>query len=483
MKISIVGTGYVGLVSGACFAESGLQVVCVDKDANKIDGLKRGIVPIHEPGLTELVLGNTASGRLSFTTSLTEALAGAELAFIAVGTPPRHGDGEADLGYVFSAAREIAQGASGHLVVVVKSTVPVGTSDAIGRVFARERPELDFAIVSNPEFLREGSAIKDFQFPDRIVIGTGDPSALRLMRRLYARQEAARVPLQSTTNRTAELIKYAANAFLALKISFINEMADVCEQVDSDISDVSLGMGLDHRIGQAFLNAGPGFGGSCFPKDTMALLRTSQDYGAPMRLVQETIFVNDSRKRRMAHKVIDAFDGDIAGKTVAVLGLTFKPGTDDMRESPAIPLVEALQKAGATVRVYDPVALEKARSIFDDVDLCADPYECVRGADATVLVTDWPAIRRLDLKILARSMRTLILVDLRNGFNRERARQLGFTHIQIGRQIGRPPAVDAIQPRGRREATGPTVAHGLASTALAKDRRTGAKEERTGDRS
>ncbi|MEO5759603.1 MAG: UDP-glucose/GDP-mannose dehydrogenase family protein [Mesorhizobium sp.] len=469
MKIAVVGTGYVGLVSGACFAESGHEIACVDKDASKIAGLKRGVVPIFEPGLTDLILANAAAGRLSFTTDLKQALAGTELAFIAVGTPPRLSDGEADLSFVFSAAKEIALGASSDLIVVVKSTVPVGTCDAVRRVFARERPELDVTVVSNPEFLREGSAIKDFQCPDRIVIGAQDARALQAMRRLYARQEAAGVPLQFTANRTAELIKYAANAFLALKVSFINEMADVCEQADSDIAEVSIGMGLDHRIGQAFLNAGPGFGGSCFPKDTMALLRTSQEYGVPMRLVQETIFINDSRKRRMAQKVIDAFDGDINGKTVAVLGLTFKPDTDDMRESPAIPLIETLQKAGAIIRAYDPVALEKARAIFNDVEMFADPYECVCQADAMVMVTDWSVIKKLDLKIIAQSMRTRVLVDLRNGFDRERVSEAGFTHIQIGR----PPAIAADQGNNIHKVTSATVARGSAPVELAKSRRRG----------
>jgi UDPglucose 6-dehydrogenase len=434
VKIAVIGTGYVGLVSGTCFAAWGNEVVCVDKNAQKIKGLERGIVPIYEPDLDELVEYNAASGRLSFTCDLAQAVKGAPVVFIAVGTPPRAGHGDADLSFVYMAARELAPLIDENAVVVVKSTVPVGTGDVVQKIIGSVRRAGTFSVASNPEFLREGVAVRDFLEPDRVVIGVEDDRARAILSKLYGVPlKAYKTPIVVTQRRTSELIKYASNAFLATKITFINELADLCEQVGSDVGQLALGMGLDTRIGRSFLNAGPGYGGSCFPKDTMALLRTAQDYGVPLRIVEETVTANEARKRRMALKVMDAVGGKVEDLTIAVLGLTFKPDTDDMREAPSVPLIETLQRFGARIRGYDPVGLENARQILSDVELCDDPYECARGADAVVVLTEWDDIRKLDLARLGTVMRQAILVDLRNAFERGAAEAAGFRVSTIGR--------------------------------------------------
>jgi UDPglucose 6-dehydrogenase len=434
MKIAVIGTGYVGLVSGTCFATWGNEVVCVDKDAQKIEALQRCAVPIYEPGLDELVERNTATGRLSFTCNLAEALKGAAVVFIAVGTPPRAGHGDADLSFVYMAARELAPLIDDNTVVVVKSTVPVGTGDVVQKIIGSMRKAGTFSVASNPEFLREGVAIRDFLEPDRVVIGVEDEFARKVLATLYGVPlEAQKTPIVVTQRRTSELIKYAANAFLATKITFINEMADLCEQVGSNVGELALGMGLDKRIGTSFLNAGPGYGGSCFPKDTLALLRTAQDYGVSVRIVEETVTANEARKRRMALKVMDALDGDVQGRTIAVLGLTFKPDTDDMRDAPSVPLIETLQRFGANIRVYDPVGTENASRILSDVEFCDDAYECARDADAVVVVTEWDSIRKLDLACLKKTMRQAVLIDLRNAFAPGVAEGLGFRVSAIGR--------------------------------------------------
>ncbi|WP_273793269.1 UDP-glucose dehydrogenase family protein [Brucella anthropi] len=436
MKIAVIGTGYVGLVSGTCFAAWGHEVVCVDKDAQKIARLERGIVPIYEPGLDELVERNFAFGRLSFTTSLAEAVKGAELVFIAVGTPARAGHGDADLSFVYMAARELAPLIEDSSVVVVKSTVPVGTGDVVQKIIGSVRRPGTFSVASNPEFLREGVAIRDFLQPDRVVIGVEDERARSVLVALYAPPlEALKTPIVITQRRTSELIKYAANAFLATKITFINELADLCEEVGSDVTELALGMGLDKRIGTSSLNAGPGYGGSCFPKDTIALLRTAQDHGVALRLVEETVTVNEARKRRMALKVLDALGGSVEGRTIAVLGLTFKPDTDDMRDAPAIPLIETLQRFGAKIRAYDPAGMENARHLLSDVEFCDDPYECLNTADAAVIVTEWDSIRKLDLVRMKRVMQDAVLVDLRNVFSPAIAENLGFQISTIGRSV------------------------------------------------
>ncbi|AZN98275.1 UDP-glucose/GDP-mannose dehydrogenase family protein [Mesorhizobium sp. M9A.F.Ca.ET.002.03.1.2] len=434
MKIAMIGTGYVGLVSGTCFAEWGNEVVCVDKNADKIRQLEQGKLPIYEPGLDRLVRCNHAAGRLSFTTDLAAALSNAEIVFIAVGTPPRPGIGDADLSFVCMAAREIALSLKDHAVVAVKSTVPVGTGDIVERIIASSRPEGRFSVVSNPEFLREGSAIDDFLFPDRVVVGVEDEYAREAMQALYRPLADANTPVIVTQRRAAELIKYASNAFLATKITFINELADLCEEVGTDVSELALGVGLDHRIGKAFLSAGPGYGGSCFPKDTLALLRTAQDYGVSLRIVEETVAANEARKRKMALKVVDAVGGDVDGLTIAVLGLTFKPDTDDMRDAPSVPLIEALQRFGANIRAHDPVGMENAARIFENVALFEDPYECARDADAVIVVTEWASICQLDLHRLRQAMRSPILIDLRNAFGRGAA-QAGFQVTSIGRPV------------------------------------------------
>ncbi|TIS57085.1 MAG: UDP-glucose/GDP-mannose dehydrogenase family protein [Mesorhizobium sp.] len=435
MKIAMIGTGYVGLVSGTCFAEWGNEVVCVDKNVDKIAQLKQGKLPIYEPGLETLVRRNRAAGRLSFTSNLATAMRGVDIVFIAVGTPPRPGLGDADLSFVYMAAKEIALSLEGYAVVAVKSTVPVGTGDIVEKIISTVRPPESFSVVSNPEFLREGTAIDDFLFPDRIVVGAEDDHARTAMLALYGPLADANTPIIISQRRAAELLKYASNAFLATKITFINELADLCEQVGTDVSELALGLGLDHRIGKAFLNAGPGYGGSCFPKDTLALLRTAQDYGVPLRIVEETVAANEARKRKMALKVVDAVGGDVDGLTISILGLTFKPDTDDMRDAPSVPLIEALQRFGATIRAHDPIGMENAARIFENVALFDDPYECARGADCVIVVTEWESIRQLDLYRLRQVMRSPILIDLRNAFGRGAAQAAGFQVTSIGRPV------------------------------------------------
>ncbi len=434
MKITMIGAGYVGLVSGACLADFGHDVVCVDLDQKKIDALLSGVMPIYEPGLAELVATNVRAGRLSFTTNLKAAVAGAEAAFIAVGTPSRRGDGHADLTYVYQAANDIARAMTGPLVVVTKSTVPVGTGDEVERILREVAPDADVAVVSNPEFLREGAAIHDFKRPDRIVIGTSDDRARAVMQQVYRPLYLNQAPLVFTERRTAELIKYAANAFLATKITFINEMADLCEAVGANVQDVARGIGLDNRIGGKFLHAGPGYGGSCFPKDTLALLKTAEDYDVPCRIVESVVQVNESRKRAMGRKIIEAMgDGPVRGKTVGLLGVTFKPNTDDMRDAPSIAIVQALEDAGIRVVAYDPEGMEAAKPMMPHVTFRADPYSVAEGADALAIVTEWDAFRALDLERLAGLMTQPVLVDLRNVYKPEEARARGFVYSSVGR--------------------------------------------------
>ncbi len=429
----MIGTGYVGLVSGACFADFGHEVTCVDKDRGKIAALGRGEVPIYEPGLNDLVAANARGGRLKFTTELAPAVAAADAVFIAVGTPSRRGDGHADLTFVYEAAREIARALDGFTVVITKSTVPVGTGDEVERIIKETRPAAEFAVVSNPEFLREGAAIRDFKHPDRIVVGTTEARAREVMSELYRPLYLNRAPLLFTDRRTAELIKYAANAFLATKITFINEIADLAEKVGADVQEVARGIGLDNRIGSKFLHAGPGFGGSCFPKDTLALLKTGQDNDAPLRVVEAVVAVNDARKRAMARKVAHALGGELRGKTIAVLGLTFKPNTDDMRESPSIPLITALQDMGAKVRAYDPAGMEQAKPLVSNVAFCQDAYSCAEGASALVIVTEWEQFRALDFDRLKGVMQRAVLVDLRNIYPPDEVARAGFTYESVGR--------------------------------------------------
>ena len=433
MRITMIGSGYVGLVSGACFADFGHHVVCVDKAADKIAALEAGRMPIFEPGLEQLVAANVAAGRLSFTTDLAAGVASADAVFIAVGTPSRRGDGHADLSYVFAATEEIAAAAAGSLVVVTKSTVPVGTGDKVETLLRETRPDVDFAVVSNPEFLREGAAIGDFKRPDRIVIGTDDPRARAVMQEVYRPLYLNESPILFTGRRTAELIKYAANAFLATKITFINEIADLCEAVGADVQDVSRGIGLDNRIGRKFLHAGPGYGGSCFPKDTLALLKTAEDFEAPVRIVEAVVQVNDSRKRAMGRKVLAALGEEPRGRTVAVLGLTFKPNTDDMRDAPALAIVQSLTDAGVAVRAYDPEGMDAARAVMPDVAYCADAYEAATGADVIVIVTEWDAFRALDFARLKRVMAAPVMVDLRNVYSPTEVERAGFAYTSIGR--------------------------------------------------
>jgi UDPglucose 6-dehydrogenase len=433
MRIAIIGTGYVGLVSGACFSDFGHDVICVDKDARKIAALDGGAMPIFEPGLDRLVARNVAAGRLSFTTDLARAVQGAEAIFIAVGTPSRRGDGHADLSYVYGAAREIGALLDGASVVVTKSTVPVGTGDEVERILREVAPDAAVSVVSNPEFLREGAAIEDFKHPDRIVVGAEDERAAEAMREIYRPLYLNKAPLIFTSRRTAELIKYAANAFLATKITFINEIADLCEAVGGDVQDVARGIGLDGRIGAKFLHAGPGYGGSCFPKDTLALLKTAEDAHAPLRIVEAVVKVNDARKRAMGRKVIKALGDKPRGKIVALLGLAFKPNTDDMRDAPSIAIVQALEDAGVKVRGYDPESMEQARPIMPNVAFCQNPYEAAQGADAVVLVTEWDALRALDLDRLAAAMRQKVLVDLRNIYPPEEVEMAGLAWHGIGR--------------------------------------------------
>ena len=433
MRIAMIGTGYVGLVSGACFSEFGLDVVSVDTDAEKIDRLNRGEIPIFEPGLEDLVAGNVAAGRLAFTTHLESAVKAADAVFIAVGTPSRRGDGHADLSYVHAAARDIAKAMNGYTVVVTKSTVPVGTGDAVERIIREQRPDADCDVLSNPEFLREGSAINDFMRPDRIVIGGEAERAREVMRQVYRPLYLIETPIQFTTRQTAELIKYAANAFLATKITFINEIADLCEKVDADVQDVARGIGFDGRIGRKFLHAGPGYGGSCFPKDTLALVRTAAETRCRLRILEAVVEINDARKKRMADKIIDACGGSVGGKTVAVLGLAFKPNTDDLRESPSLEIVPALQAAGATVRAFDPEGMEAAEKLLDGVIWCRDAYEAITGSDALAIVTEWNEFRALDLERVKLLMKNPVMVDLRNIYNPAEMAAAGFTYACIGR--------------------------------------------------
>src|SRR3954447_19369576 len=439
MRVAMIGSGYVGLVSGACLADFGHVVTCIDTDSAKIDALRRGAMPIYEPGLADLVATNVRQDRLTFATDLTEAVRTADAVVIAVGTPSRRGDGYADLSYVYQAAREIAGALSGYTVVVTKSTVPVGTGDEVERILREARPEADFSVVSNPEFLREGAAIADFKRPDRIVIGAEDERAVAVMTEVYRPLYLNQAPIMVTSRRTAELTKYAANAFLATKITFINEIADLCERVGANVQEVARGIGLDNRIGAKFLHAGPGYGGSCFPKDTLALIKTAQDHQAPIRLVETVAAVNEQRKRAMGRKVIAACGGAVRGKMIAVLGLTFKPNTDDMRDAPSVSIIAALQDAGARVRAYDPQGMEQARRVLEGVDYAKDPYDCAEGADALVIVTEWDAFRALDLERIKGRMRAPVLVDLRNVYRPEDVIRRGFTYASVGRANGTVP--------------------------------------------
>jgi UDPglucose 6-dehydrogenase len=432
MHVTMIGTGYVGLVSGACFADFGHTVTCIDKDAGKIERLRSGGIPIYEPGLEQLVAGNVKAGRLFFDTQAAEAVQKADAVFIAVGTPSRRGDGHADLSYVYAAAEEIAGMLDGFTVIVTKSTVPVGTGDEIEKIIRAKRPDAQFAVVSNPEFLREGAAIEDFKRPDRVVVGIEDERARPVMAELYRPLYLNETPIVFTGRRTSELIKYAANAFLALKITFINEMADLCEAVGADVQQVARGIGLDKRIGGKFLNAGPGYGGSCFPKDTLALVRTATDAGSPVRLIETTVKVNDERKKAMAQKVATVAE-DLAGKTVGVLGLTFKPNTDDMRDAPSLDIVPALQAMGAKVQAFDPEGLHEARQLLRDVDFKDDPYEVAAGADALVIITEWDQFRALDLDRVKLLMNAPVLIDLRNIYKPADVRARGFKYASIGR--------------------------------------------------
>lgn len=433
MRVAMIGTGYVGLVSGACFADFGHQVTCIDKNEDKIALLRSGGVPIYEPGLDLLVQRNVREGRLDFATDLTEAVRAADVVFIAVGTPSRRGDGHADLSYVYAAAEEIASVMDGFTVVVNKSTVPVGTGDEVEALIRKARPDGDFAVVSNPEFLREGAAIDDFKRPDRVVVGTDDPRAREVMRDLYRPLFLNETPIVFTARRTSELIKYAANAFLALKITFINEIADLCEAVGANVQEVSKGIGLDGRIGSKFLHAGPGYGGSCFPKDTLALVRTAQEASAPLQLVEATVRVNDTRKRAMADKVIKACGGSVKGKTVGVLGLTFKPNTDDMREAPSLDIIPALQAAGARIVAYDPAGIEEAEKLLKAVEYSTGPYLALEGADVAVIITEWNEFRALDLDRVKAALKAPVVVDLRNIYDPEEMAEAGFSYISVGR--------------------------------------------------
>ena len=438
MRVAMVGTGYVGLVSGACLADFGHHVICVDKDAGKIEALRAGEIPIFEPGLHDLVRSNVREGRLSFATDLAEPVRTADAVFIAVGTPSRRGDGHADLSYVYDAAREIAAALNGFTVVITKSTVPVGAGDEVELIIREVRPHADVVVVSNPEFLREGAAIHDFKHPDRIVVGTQNERAKKVMAEIYRPLSLNQAPILYTERRTAELIKYAANAFLATKITFINEIADLCEKVGADVQEVARGIGLDNRIGGKFLHAGPGFGGSCFPKDVRALIKTAQDNETPLRILEAVAAVNDTRKRAMARKVSAMFSGTLRGKTVAVLGLTFKPNTDDMREAPSLALITALQDMGAHVRAFDPAGMGQAQALLSNVVYCDNAYDCAEAADALVIATEWEQFRALDLDRLRDLMACPVVVDLRNVYRPEEICQHGFAYAGVGRPVPTP---------------------------------------------
>jgi len=431
MHIVMIGSGYVGLVSGACLSEFGHHVVCVDTDRDKIEGLRNGVIPIYEPGLDEIVATNVKWGRLSFTTDLSSAMQGAEAVFIAVGTPSRRGDGHADLSYVFAAAEDIARHLSRYTVVVTKSTVPVGTNAKVAEIIGKSRPDADFDVASNPEFLREGSAIEDFRRPDRVVVGCTSQKAQVVMREIYRPLYLNETPILFTSLESAEIIKYAANAFLATKITFINEMANLCETVGANVQDVARGMGLDGRIGGKFLHAGPGFGGSCFPKDTLALLKTTQEYGVTTKIVEAVVAVNDARKLQMGRKIEEAFGG-VAGKTIAVLGLTFKPNTDDMRDAPSLVIVPYLKDKGATIRAFDPEGTKEARKHFE-VDYCSETYEALQGADGVVILTEWNEFRALDLPRVKSLLKTPLMIDLRNIYKPDILHDAGFSYVSVGR--------------------------------------------------
>ena len=433
MRVTMIGTGYVGLVSGACFADFGHDVVCVDKDRAKIDKLEAGEIPIFEPGLEALVAENVKAGRLSFSLDLAASTPDADAVFIAVGTPSRRGDGFADLSYVHQAAREIAEVMNGYTVVVTKSTVPVGTGAEVEAILRETRPDADFSVVSNPEFLREGAAIEDFKRPDRVVVGAEDERAKEVMRELYRPLYLNETPIVFTNRATSELIKYAANAFLATKITFINEMADLCEKVGANVQEVARGIGLDGRIGGKFLHAGPGYGGSCFPKDTLALVRTAQSADAPTRIVEAVVEINAERKRRMVDRVVDACGGSLDGKTIAVLGLTFKPNTDDMRDAPSLDVIPAMQAGGAIVRAFDPAGMNEARELFEGVDYAEGPYQALEGADAVVILTEWDEFRALDLERVKALLNAPVMVDLRNIYRPDLMAEKGFDYYSVGR--------------------------------------------------
>jgi UDPglucose 6-dehydrogenase len=431
MRIVVIGSGYVGLVSGACLSEFGHDVVCVDNDKGKIDGLLKGVIPIFEPGLDDVVKTNVAEGRLSFTTDLKASVPGADAVFIAVGTPTRRGDGHADLSYVFAAAEEIAHSLTNYTVVVTKSTVPVGTNRKVAEIVKKANPAADFDVASNPEFLREGSAIEDFRRPDRVVVGADTDKARDVMKEVYRPLYLNETPIVFTTLESAEIIKYASNAFLATKITFINEMADLCEKVGGNVQDVARGMGLDGRINPKFLHAGPGYGGSCFPKDTLALLKTAQEYGAPTKIIEAVVAVNDARKKAMGVKIENAFGG-LKGKTVAVLGLTFKPNTDDMRDAPALDIVPYLQAKGAVIKAFDPEGAKEAKTRLK-LDLCKDAYDAMEGADGVVILTEWNQFRALDLEKVKKLLKNPIMVDLRNIYRPAMMKEAGFEYTSVGR--------------------------------------------------
>jgi len=433
MRVVMVGTGYVGLVSGVCFADFGHDVICVDKDPQKIETLNNGGIPIFEPGLDALVAKNVKAERLSFTTDLKAAMKNADAVFIAVGTPSRRGDGYADLSYVYAASEEIAQYMEGFTVIVTKSTVPVGTGDEVEKILAKHHDQTDFAVVSNPEFLREGAAITDFKRPDRVVVGTEDEKAKEIMRALYRPLYINETPILFTSRRTSELIKYAANSFLATKITFINEMADLCEAVGANVQEVAKGIGLDKRIGAKFLHAGPGYGGSCFPKDTLALARTAEEANVSLSIVSSVVDANEARKRRMANKVIDALGGDLTGKTIAVLGLAFKPNTDDMRDAPSLTIIPRLQDKGAKIRAYDPESMDEAKGLLKDVEYKNGPYPCLDGADALVIITEWDEFRALDMRRVKAAMTSPDVIDLRNIYKPDVMQIAGFNYTSVGR--------------------------------------------------
>ncbi|WP_298725499.1 UDP-glucose/GDP-mannose dehydrogenase family protein [uncultured Ferrovibrio sp.] len=437
MRVAMIGTGYVGLVSGTCFSEFGHTIICVDKNPDRINALQQGKMPIFEPGLDDLVARNVKAGRLTFTQDIKSAVRSADAVFIAVGTPSRRGDGEADLTYVYAAAKEIAEAMDGYTLVVTKSTVPVGTGREVERIIRETRPDADFEVASNPEFLREGAAIEDFMRPDRVVCGAESDRAREILRNLYRPLYLNETPILFTALETAELIKYAANAFLATKITFINEIADLCEKVNVNVQDVARGIGLDGRIGSKFLHAGPGYGGSCFPKDTQALVATGRKYGSPLTIVETVSAVNDKRKRRMAEKIIAAAGGSVQGKTIAVLGVTFKPGTDDMRDSPSLDIIPALQAAGAKIRAYDPEGMHEAQKLLKDITWCDDSYEAAQGADLLVIITEWNQFRALDLQRLKTLLKQPLMVDLRNIYKPAEMRQAGYVY----HSVGRPPVI------------------------------------------